>query len=73
MGSHFWVGCGCLSWGSRGGRESDRSCSAGSVAGRLTLSNSPIYVIYYMLNSGGFSAACLQAITKGVLDPRSPG
>ncbi len=31
-----------------------------------------VYVIYYMLSSGGFSAACLQDIAKGVLDPRLP-
>ena len=30
------------------------------------------YVIYYILSSGSFAAACLQAITKGVLDPRLP-
>ncbi len=29
------------------------------------LPNSPVRVIYYMLNSGGFVTACLQAITKG--------
>jgi hypothetical protein len=27
-----------------------------------------VYVIYYMLSSGGFDAACLQDIVKGVLD-----
>jgi hypothetical protein len=27
--------------------------------------NSPVCVIYYMLSSGGFAAACLQAIAKG--------
>ena len=27
--------------------------------------NSPVCVIYYMLNSGGFTAACLQTIAKG--------
>jgi hypothetical protein len=27
--------------------------------------NSPVYVIYYMLSSGGFAAACLQVIAKG--------
>ena len=32
-----------------------------------------VYVIYYMLSSGGFTAACLQTIAKGVLDPRCPG
>ena len=31
-----------------------------------------VYVIYYMLSSGSFAAACLQAIAKGVLDPRLP-
>ena len=34
--------------------------------------NSPVYVIYYMLSSGGFAAVCLQSIAKGVLDPRLP-
>ena len=29
-------------------------------------------ITYYMLSSGGFTAACLQAIAKGVLDPRLP-
>jgi hypothetical protein len=33
----------------------------------------PHFVIYYMLSSGGFATACLQAIAKGVLDPRYPG
>jgi hypothetical protein len=38
------------------------------------LLNSPIfYVIYYILNSGGFAASCLQTITDGVPDPRYPG
>ena len=31
-----------------------------------------VYVIYYMLSSGGFAATCLEVITKGVLDPRLP-
>jgi hypothetical protein len=31
-----------------------------------------VYVIYYMLSSGGFAGICLQVITKGVLDPRLP-
>ncbi len=30
----------------------------------------PHFVIYYMFTSGGFTAVCLQVITKGVLDPR---
>ncbi len=36
MGRHFWVGCGCFSWGVGEGRESARSWSAESVAGRHT-------------------------------------
>jgi hypothetical protein len=31
-----------------------------------------VYVIYYMLRSGGFAVACLQSITKVVLGPRLP-
>ncbi len=31
-----------------------------------------VYVTYNMLSSGGFTVACLQVITKGVLDPRLP-
>jgi hypothetical protein len=73
MGRHFWVGCGCFSWGDGGKKKATGYVSAGSATGRHTLSNSPIYVIYYMLSSGGFAAACLQVITKGVLDPRYPG
>ena len=32
-----------------------------------------VYVIYYMLSSGGFSEVRLQTNVKGVLDPRCPG
>jgi hypothetical protein len=31
-----------------------------------------VHVIYHMLIRGGFTGACLQAIAKGVLDPRLP-
>jgi hypothetical protein len=34
--------------------------------------NIPVHVIYYILRSGSFAAACLQDIVKGVLDPRLP-
>jgi hypothetical protein len=62
MGRHFWVVCGCSSSGDGWGRESDRPRSSGSVfTGRRALSNGPIYVIYYMLNSGGFTVTYLQA------------
>ncbi len=56
--------------GGRGGKRKHRSGSAGSVAGRHTLSNSLIYVIYYMLSSGGFTAA--SGHRDGVLDPQCP-
>jgi hypothetical protein len=39
----------------------------------MRVPNSPcVYVIYHMLDSGSFSATCLQDISKGVLDPRLP-
>ena len=39
----------------------------------MRVPNSPQCVcIYYMLGSGSFAATCLQAIAKGVLDPRLP-
>jgi hypothetical protein len=40
--------------------------------GKIDVSSeqSCVYVIYYMLSSGSFVVACLQVITKGVLDPR---
>jgi hypothetical protein len=34
--------------------------------------NIPVYVIYYILRSGGFATVCLQDIAKGVLDPQFP-
>jgi len=67
MRRRFRVGCGCFFLGGRGrGR---------GVPGRVLLrsfrrtagSEQPLFcVIYYMLSSGGFAAACLQAIVKGV-------
>ena len=66
MRRRFRVGCGCFFLGGRGrGR---------GVPGRVLLrsfrrtagSKQPCVCIYYMLSSGGFAAACLQAIAKGV-------
>jgi hypothetical protein len=67
MRRRFRVGCGCFSLGGRGrGR---------GVPGRVLLrsfrrtagAKPPLFcVIYYILSSGGFAAACLQAIVKGV-------
>jgi hypothetical protein len=66
MRRRFRVGCGCFFLEGRGrGR---------GVPGRVLLrsfrrtagSKPPLFcVIYYMLSSGGFAAACLQAIVKG--------
>jgi hypothetical protein len=42
MGRHFLGELLIFSWGGGGGRESARARSAGSVAGRHALSNSPI-------------------------------
>jgi hypothetical protein len=44
-----------------------RRCFPGRCEFRTALC---VCFIYYMLGSGGFAAACLQSIVKGVLDPR---
>ncbi len=48
--------------------ETMRRCFAGRCEFRTALG----VCIYYMLGSGSFAATCLQAIAKGVLDPRLP-
>ena len=74
MGRRFWVGCGFFSWGGGGGEED----SSGQVLQsrfrrRHVGSNSPIfYVIYYILISGGFDAACVRP-SRTTPDPRCPG
>ncbi len=73
-GEAFWVGCGCFFLGGRGrGRGTPGHVLPRRFRRTTRVPNSPVYVIYYMLSSGGFAAACLQAIAKGVLDPRCPG
>ncbi len=58
--------------GGRGGKRK-RQGTVSRVGRWTTLAfKHPHFVIYYMLNSGCFVAACLQAISKGVLDPRLP-
>ncbi len=59
-------------FGGRGGKRKLQVMV--SRVGRWTMHafKQPHFVIYYVLNSGGFTAGCLQAITKGVLDPRLP-
>jgi hypothetical protein len=72
MGRRSWVGRGCFSLGGRGGKRKNQ----GTVnrVGRWTTRafKQSYFVIYYMLSSGSFTAVCLQAIAKGVLDPRLP-
>ena len=56
-----------------GGKRDSRARAVETFSQDDASSKQPwVYVIYYMLSSGGFAAACLQAITKGVLDPRVP-
>ncbi len=72
-GETFWVGRGCFFLGGWGGRKRKRQDTVSSVGRWTTLAfKQPHFVIYYMLSIGGFTAACLQTITKGVLDPRLP-
>ncbi len=72
MGRRFWVGRGCFFLGGRGGKRK-RQGTVNRIGRWTTLAfKQPHFVIYYMLNSGGFAAACLQTIAKGVLDPRFP-
>ena len=55
------------------GKRNSRTRNAETFSPDDASSKPPsVYVIYYMLSSGGFTAACLQAIAKGVLDPRLP-
>ena len=63
MGRRFWVGCGWFfSWGEGGGEEE----TPGHVqhgfffAGRREFPNSPFYVMYYILISGGFGTSCVR-------------
>ena len=56
------------------GKRNSRSRNAETFSQDDAISKQPcVYVIYSMLISGGFAAACLQTIAKGVLDPpRTP-
>ncbi len=47
------------------GKRSSRVCVAEKFSQDERAPNSPVCVLYYMLNSGGFAAACLQSIAKG--------
>jgi hypothetical protein len=55
------------------GKRSSRVRVAEKFSQDEWVPNIPVCVLYYMLSSGGFAAACLQAIAKGgFLDPRTP-
>ena len=55
------------------GKRNSRAHNAETFSQDDASSKQPcVYVIYYMLSIGGFAAACLLAIAKGVLDPRFP-
>jgi hypothetical protein len=69
MGRHFWVGRGSFFLGG-GGRERKRQVTVNRVGRWTTRTFKQTHVIYYMLSSGVVSAACLQGIMPGVLDPR---
>jgi hypothetical protein len=71
MGRRFWVGRGCFFLGGTGeGKRNSRVQLPRRFRRTTRVPNSPVYVIYYILHSGGFAAACLQTIAKAVLDPR---
>jgi hypothetical protein len=68
------VGCEWVFLGGVGGGEEklqDTYCSL-FFAGRREVPNSPFYVIYYILNSGGFAVASSDH-REGTPDPRYPG
>jgi hypothetical protein len=59
--------------GGRGGKRKRQDTV--SRVGRWTTRafKQPHFVLYYILHSGSFAAACLQAIANGDPDPRCPG
>ena len=59
-----------FSWGGGGGKRSSRARVAERFSQDDASSKQPF--IYSIFRSGGFAAACLQVIAKGVLDPRLP-
>ena len=70
-GRRFWVERGCFFLGGSGeGKRNSRVRLPRRFRRTTRVPNNPVYVIYYILYSGGFAAACLQTIAKAVLDPR---
>jgi hypothetical protein len=59
--------------GGRGGKRK-RQVTVSRVGRWTTCAfKQPHFVLYYILSSGSFAAACLQDITNGGPDPRCPG
>ena len=60
MGRRFWVGRGCFFLGGAGeGKRNSRARAVETFSQDDASSKQPwVYVIYYILSSGGFAAAC---------------
>ena len=74
MGRHFWVGCGCFfleGWG-RGRGTPGYDCRD-VFAGRREFQTALFLCYILYVEQWRFRCTCLQAIAKGVLDPRGPG
>jgi hypothetical protein len=71
-GETFLGGLLIFFWGGRGGKRKRQGTV--SRVGRWTTRafKQPHFVLYYILYSGSFTAACLQVIVNGGPDPRCP-
>ena len=74
MGRHFWVGCGSFFLGGEGeGKRNSRARLSRRFRRTTRVPNSPVLCYILYVEQWRFRCTCLQAITKGVLDPRDPG
>ncbi len=58
MGRRFWVGCWFFSWGVGGGEEELQGTAAEAFSQDDASSKQSLYVIYFILRSGSFTASC---------------
>jgi hypothetical protein len=58
--------------GRGGGGNRDSRARAVETGREFQTALGVFYILYVTVSSGGFPAACLQDITKGVLNPRIP-
>jgi hypothetical protein len=72
MGKRFWVGRGCFFLGGGGGEEELQGTTAETFSQDDTSSKQSCLCYILYIDQWGFAAVCLQANTKGVLDPRLP-